>query len=122
MKKNEKSLKSIKELKKLAKEYGINNNPLFETTLSRYETQICILEELKSTINSSDVLVTKEYVKGRSNYYTHPAITEYNRTTDSANKTVSMLMRIIKDFTMEENSNENDPLLEAINGVDMDEE
>lgn len=118
MKNNEKSLKSIKELKKLAEEYGISNNPLFETTLSRYETQICILEDLKNTIDSSDVLVTKEYVKGRSNYYTHPAITEYNRTTDSANKTVSTLMKIIKGFALDEDSNENDPLLEAINGVD----
>ena len=122
MKNNEKNLKSMQELRELAKEYGVNKNPLIETTLSRYETQICILEELKSTINSSDVLVTKEYVKGRSNYYTHPAITEYNRTTDSANRTLATLIKIIKGFTVDENSGEVDPLIEAINGVDADEE
>lgn len=122
MKNNDKSLKSIKEVRKLAEEYGVNNNPLFETTLDRYETQIHILEELKKTINESEVLVTKEYVKGRGNYYTHPAITEYNRTTDSANKTISTLMKIIKGFTNDSVGEEDDPLINALNGDDGDEQ
>ena len=121
MKKDDKSLRSIEELRNLAREYGILDNPLFETTLSRYETQIHILEELKKTINSSEVLVTKEYVKGRENYYTHPAITEFNRTTDSANKTVATLMKIIKGFDGSNAGNETDPLMEAINGDDVNE-
>lgn len=122
MKNNDKSLKSIKEVRKLAEEYGVNNNPLFETTLDRYETQIHILEELKKTINESEVLVTKEYVKGRGNYYTHPAITEYNRTTDSANKTISTLMKIIKGFTNDSVGEDDDPLINALNGDDGDEQ
>lgn len=116
MKSNEKNLKSIKELRVLAESYGIVDNPLFETTLSRYETQINILEELKKTIEESEVLVTKEYVKGRGNYYTHPAITEYNRTTDSANKTVATMLKIIKGLPAEEKEVEaDDPLLKMIN-------
>lgn len=122
MKNNDKSLKSIKEVRKLAEEYGVNNNPLFETTLDRYETQIHILEELKKTINESEVLVTKEYVKGRGNYYTHPAITEYNRTTDSANKTISTLMKIIKGFTNDSVGEDDDALINALNGDDGDEQ
>ena len=121
MKKDDKNLKSIEELRNLAKEYGILDNPLFETTLSRYETQIHILEELGKTINASDVLVTKEYVKGRANIATHPAITEFNRTTDSANKTVATLMKIIKGFDAMGGGNETDPLMEAINGDGVDE-
>lgn len=121
MKINEKNLKSIEELRNLAKEYGVYDNPLFETTLSRYETQINILDELSKTINASDVLVTKEYVKGRANIATHPAITEYNRTTDSANKTIATLMKIIKGFDGGNSANETDPLMEAINGDDVDE-
>lgn len=120
MKKNDKTLKSIKEIRKLAKDNGVEKNALFETTLSRYETQINILEQLKETINASEVLVTKEYVKGRENYYTHPAITEYNRTTDSANKTASTLMKIIKSFN-DTNNEEDDPLLNALNGNDANE-
>lgn len=121
MKNNEKSLKSIKELRNMAKEYGLIENPLFETTLSRYETQLHILEELKKIIDESEVLVTKEYVKGRGNYYAHPAITEYNKTTDSANKTVACLLKIFKGFDGGNGGSDTDPLMEAINGSDGDE-
>lgn len=125
MKNNDKNLKSIQEIRNMAKSCGVEDNPLFETTLARYETQILILETLKKTIDENidkgDVLVTKEYVKGRGNYYTHPAITEFNRTTDSANKTVATLMKIIKTFDTGDSDNESDPLMNAINGDDVDE-
>ena len=71
------------------------------------------------------MLVKKEYVKGRKNLYSNPAVAEYNKTTDSANKTISTLMKIINNFN-NDNSNdpveEEDPLLKAINGSDDDEE
>ena len=118
MKENKDTLKSIDEILKLAKESGVDNNPLFRTTLDRYETQINILVSLKlkinEAINDNKTLVTKEYVKGRENYYTHPAITEFNKTTDSANKTVSTLMKIIKSFS-DGSGNDTDPLDEMIN-------
>jgi hypothetical protein len=67
--------------------------------------------------------VTKEYVKGRKNLYSNPAVAEYNRTTDSANKTVSTLIKIIKGFKGEDSNNSDvDPLLAIINGGDEDEE
>ena len=115
MKENSKTLKSIKEIKQLAKDNGVDNNPLFLTTLDRYETQIEVLEGLKAKIKECDVLVTKEYVKGRENYYTHPAITEFNKTTDSANKTVATLMKIIKAFNDNDDGGD-DPLGDIING------
>ena len=121
MKKNEKNLKSVEELRNMAKEYGVLDNPLFETTLTRYETQIHILDELKKVIDEDDVLVTKEYVKGRANIATHPAITEYNRTTDSANKTVATLMKIIKGLEIGGNDDDDDPLIKALNGSDVNE-
>ena len=62
------------------------------------------------------MLVSKEYVKGRKNLYSNPAVAEYNKTTDSANKTVSTLMRIIRNFNVEENTEEDDPLMKIING------
>jgi len=117
MKSND-TLKSIDEIRKMAEEYGVDKNPLFNTTLERYNTQITILARLKETIDESDVLVTKEYVKDRGNYYTHPAITEFNRTTDSANKTLSTLIKIIKNFANE--GSEDDPLVKIINGDDAD--
>jgi hypothetical protein len=93
------STKSLKEqaqeILKIAEKHGVEQNFFFITTFKRYQVQIMILNDLERSINESGTLVTKEYVKGRGNLYTHPAIRDYNRTTDSANKTVTTLMKII---------------------------
>lgn len=115
--KSTKTLKQqAKEILRLAEESGVQTNYFFLTTFDRYQTQIGILDDLKKRIQESETLVTKEYVKGRENVYTNPAITEYNRTTDSANKTVACLIKIIKGFKGEGGSEEIDPLLAIING------
>ena len=101
---------------RLASESGVENNYFFVTTFERYQTQLLILEELKKVIEDKGMLVSKEYVKDRKNLYNNPAVSEYNRTTDSANKTVSTLMRIIKSFGSEADEEEVDPLMEMING------
>ena len=112
-----KSLKEqAKEIIKIAEEAGVQTNYFFLTTFQRYQTQIGVLDKLEKIIAETDTLVTKEYVKGRENLYTNPAITEYNRTTDSANKTVSTLIRIIDGFKREDEEMEEDPLLKIING------
>lgn len=100
------------DLLKLAEENGVRDNYLFVTTFERYQTQLAVLAQLKETIDNSPVVVKKSYVKGQENLYTNPAVTEYNRTTDSANKTVSTLMRIIRTFG--ETQDETDPLLEIL--------
>lgn len=61
-----------------------------------------ILEDLEQQINEDGPLVTKEYVKGRENVYTNPAITEYNKTATAANGTVSTLLKIIDTLPSEE--------------------
>lgn len=110
------------EILKIAENYNVDKNFFFITTFKRYLVQINILNELETSIKSDGVLVTKEYVKGRKNVYTHPAIQDFNRTTDSANKTVQTLMKIIKNFTGEDLDNvDEDPLLKIINGGDGDE-
>lgn len=115
--KSTKTLKQqAKEILRIAEESGVQTNYFFLTTFDRYQTQIGILDDLKKRIEESETLVTKEYVKGRENVYTNPAITEYNRTTDSANKTVACLIKIIKGFKGEGGSEEIDPLLAIING------
>lgn len=108
--------KQAEEIMKIAEAAGVQTNYFFLTTFDRYQTQIAILEDLKKRISESETLVTKEYVKGRENVYTNPAITEYNRTTDSANKTVGTLIKIIKGFKGEDGAEDVDPLLAIING------
>lgn len=111
-----------KEIIRIAEEAGVQTNYFFLTTFRRYQTQISVLNKLEEIIAESDTLVTKEYVKGRENLYTNPAITEYNRTTDSANKTVSTLIRIINGFRQEDEERDEDPLLKIINGEVGDED
>ena len=104
------------EILKLAEKNGVQTNFFFTTTFQRYLVQIKILEDLEQEINDAGATVTKEYVKGRSNIYTNPAINAYNNTTNSANKTVATLLKIVQGFKAEDKEKEVDPLLEIING------
>lgn len=99
-----------KEILDIAKEYGVENNYFFKTTFERYQTQLKILAELKKTIEKEGTLVEKEYVKNRKNVYTHPAIGDFNKTTDSANKTVTTLLKVISALNNKDNNNKEDPL------------
>jgi len=116
-----KSLKEqANEIIRIAEESGVQSNFFFATTFKRYQTQINILSELEKAMAEEGMLVSKEYVKGRKNLYSNPAVAEYNRTTDSANKTVATLIRIIKNFNVEESTEEEDMLMKMINGSDED--
>lgn len=119
---NKKSLnQQAEEIIKIAEEAGVQTNFFFLTTFKRYQVQINILTELEKKIREEGTLVTKEYVKGRGNLYCNPAVSEYNRTTDSANKTVSTLIKIIKGFKGEEGASADDPLLKILYGGDGEE-
>lgn len=110
-----------REILRIAEESGVQSNFLFVTTFKRYQVQLKILSDLEKEISSGDVLVAKEYVKGRKNMYSNPAIADYNRTTDSANKTVATLMRIIKQFNAGVGEDEDDdPLMSIINGSEVE--
>jgi len=96
------------EILQIAESHGVQSNYFFATTFKRYQTQIRILDELEEKINEEGPLVTKEYVKGRGNVYTHPAIGEYNKTSTAANQTVKTLIDIVKTLRPEdENEGEN---------------
>lgn len=108
------------EIMRLAEESGVQSNFFFVTTFQRYLVQINILQNLEKEINEEGTTVSKEYVKGRKNLYTSPSVTAYNRTTDSANKTVTTLLKIVNNFKQEDKDNATDPLLDLINGGDND--
>lgn len=101
-----------KEILRLAEQHGVEQNFFFITTFKRYQVQLNILADLEKVIDEQGTLVTKEYVKGRANVYSHPAIADYNRTTDSTNRTVSTLMKII---TTLRNEAPGSDLLKAFN-------
>lgn len=107
------------EILRIAAEHGVEQNFFFLTTFKRYQVQIRILNDLEATIKAEGNTVTKEYVKGRKNVYTHPAIGEYNKTSTAANQTVATLMKIIATMRPEgadESSDKSDPLMEFLMG------
>lgn len=112
--------KQANEILRVAEESGAQSNFFFVTTFKRYQVQLKILSDLEKSLKEHGMQVTKEYVKGRGNLYSNPAIADYNKTTDSANKTVATLMRILKNYGVDETASEEDPLMSIING-DSDE-
>lgn len=112
------------EIMRIAEESGVQSNFFFITTFKRYQVQLNMLNELEKKMKDDGMLVTKEYVKGRKNLYSNPALKEYNATTDSANRTVATLMKILKNYNVSDGTTEteDDPLLKIINGSDDDEE
>ena len=87
------------ELIKLAEQGGVEQNFFFTTTFARYKTQLDLLTRLQAEISGADLMVTKEYVRGRQNLVSNPAINEYNKTSQAANQTVICLMKIISTFS-----------------------
>lgn len=114
------------EIIKIAEESGVRSNFLFRTTFQRYLVQVENASRLEAGLKQTQELtVTKSYQKNRDNIYTNPLFTEYNRVTDSANKTVSTLLKIIREFGVgetEDTNKEKDDLMAAINGGDDYEE
>ena len=106
--------KQAKEVLKIAQEHGAEQNFFFITTFERYQVQLNILDDLKKKIEEDGALVTKEYVKGRENIYTHPAISEYNKTSTSANQTVATLIKIIKSLRNDDEGESEDELMKVL--------
>lgn len=111
-------------LQQMAEDSGLACNYLFMTSFARYKRQMRTLIELgkecKKIIADGNLIVTKGYVKDRENIYMHPVVQQFDRTTDSANKTVATLLRILKAFGVDNAEDAIDPLMDIINGGDAD--
>ena len=108
------------EILRIAESYNVEKNFFFLTTFKRYLTQIGILQKVEAEMKDGDVLISKEYVKGRQNFYTNPGINAYNSTSTAANRTVETLIKIVNTMghTAEDAGGEDDPLLKALLGGD----
>lgn len=102
------------ELMKRAEEKGVSTNFFFVTTFKRYQVQMKIMQELEKQINEVGATVSKQYVKGRENIYTNPAISEYNKTATAANGTVATLLKILTTLADEEDKQPADLMSEFL--------
>ena len=107
--------RKAKEILEIAKRYGVQENFFFARTFERYVVQLDMLDKLEKGIKKECTLVEKEYVKGRKNLVANPAIAEYNKTTTSANGTITTLMKII-DSIKESDADAAKELMEFIQG------
>lgn len=98
MTRKKESYSNIKEIRNIAEKYGVDKNPMFESTLRNYETIQKAIEIIHKTLETEEMTITKEYVKGRENIYLHPAVKELPRQVDIANKTMETMLKIIKQF------------------------
>lgn len=84
-------------LVKMAKDYGVDKNPLFLAQLNQFETQQKVITKMREALDEeNELLIVKEYVKTRENVYAHPLIRELPKHTDAANRTASTILDIIK--------------------------
>jgi len=88
---NEDIRNKAKEIEKLAKKKGLDNNPFFKTTFHALDTQMEMLASLEEAYRKDGATITKEYVKGRENICIHPAVDKYTNISDSAMKKINTL-------------------------------
>jgi hypothetical protein len=87
---------SYQALMKMAKSYGVSDNALFISAANQYITQQKVIEMIRAQLEAEEsVVVTKEYVKDRENVYVNPMVRELPKHSDSANKTLAMMLDII---------------------------
>lgn len=105
------------EIIKQAEEAGLQYNYFFVTTIDRYRTLRKISDKLKESLDTDGLLVEKEYVKGRKNLYSSPALADYTKICESMNRTAATAIKIIRNFSDGDGKKSNeDPLIKAING------
>ena len=106
----------------IAEKKGVQTNFFFVTTFKRYQVQMKILSDLEKAIAEYGMTVTKEYVKGRQNLVSNPAITEYNKTATAANGTVQTLIKIVQSFARDEGESASNTLEAFLKRIEAEDE
>ena len=83
------------ELMKMAESYGVADNALFVSAANQYTIQTKVIQKIEAALDNTDAVVTKSYVKEVENLYSNPLIKELPKHSDSANKTLVVMLDII---------------------------
>lgn len=94
------------ELMKMAKDYGVADNALFISAANQYTIQTKVIKKIEAVLDESDAVVTKSYVKEVENLYSNPLIKELPKHSDSANKTLTVMLDIITKLGRKEEKSE----------------
>jgi hypothetical protein len=86
---------SFDELIEMARNYGVAENALFISAARQYEIQAKVIAKIEAVLDESDPVVKKSYVKEVENLYSNPMVKELPKHSDSANKTLGVMLDII---------------------------
>jgi hypothetical protein len=87
--------RKAKEILKRAQERGIEHSYMFTNIFTQYEELLRHLDELEKNIQADGVMTQRINVKGVSNTQVNPAITAYNQTAATADKTAGTLLKFV---------------------------
>ena len=112
--------KKAQEIMERAQQMGQEQNFLFLSQFKQFVVLINNLGKLEQELENNDLLITKEYVKGRQNLCANPVIGEYVRVSNACNSTAVTLVKIItglsKDKVKNDTEEKKNSLLDIING------
>lgn len=89
------SAQTFSELMALADRYQVADNAMFVSAANQYALQQEVIQSIRDSIASENMTVEKTYLSGNPNLYANPLIKELPKHSDSANKTLAMMLDII---------------------------
>lgn len=113
--------KKAQEIIAKAQQMGQEQNFLFMSQFKQYVVLINTLSKLEKQMENDELMITKEYVKGRKNLYANPVVGEYVKVSNACNNTALALVKIITGLSKdklkdkEEDKGKNS-LLDILNG------
>ena len=110
----------VEQLKKEAEKKGLLNNLLYQELLDDFVYQTKLMRRLRDEIDSGELTTEKTYIKNNPNVSPNKLIATYNATSNARVNTVSAIAKIVKSFN-DESKEDEDPLLNILNGGGDDE-
>ena len=90
--------KTIEQLEQLARDYGVQDNPIVKELVAKYWEQKSLIKKIQTQINKDGLTCKKEYVKGRENIVANPLLDVIQKHQDSSSRTLDSLTNAITKF------------------------
>lgn len=94
-KKNENKRSLYDELIEMAEDYNVQDNAMFLAAANQYQVQQRVINLIEESIDGADLTTEKTYLKGTTNSYASPLVKELPKHSDSANRTLQVMLDIV---------------------------
>jgi len=86
---------TYEDLVKLAQKYCVDDNEVFMSACVRYSQTAEMIEQMRAEVERTGVMVPRVNVRGDTNLDANPLLTQLAKFTDTANKTLALMLDII---------------------------